>query len=249
MGKLEGKTAIVTGANSGIGYATALHFLEEGAKVVVSGRREDALKEAFADVSGDFTTVTANQANLSDNKKLIETAVEKYGNIDIIFHNAGIGKFGPFTAVTEAMFDESFDVNVKGPYFLTQYAVPHLNEGASIIFNVTAAKDKAWAMMTAYLSSKGALLSLMKNLSAELAPQKIRVNAISPGFTQTPGITKTGLSEEQIQGMFEHFMPKMLLGRPAEPVDIARVVTFLASDEAAYITGEEIIADGGVTIS
>jgi len=249
MEKLEGKVAIVTGGNSGIGYATALRFIKEGAKVVISGRREEALEEAFQNVEGEFITVLADQGKLEDNKRLIDTAVEKYGKIDIIFNNAGVVKFTGFTDTSEAIFDESFNVNIKGSYFLTQYAVSHLNEGASIIFNVTTARDRAWPMMSAYVASKGGLISLVKALSVELAPKKVRVNALSPGFTETAAIMKTGMSEEQIQGLAEGLMPKILVGRPAQPDDMANVVTFLASDEAAYITGEEITVDGGVSLS
>lgn len=249
MNKLKGKVAIVTGGNSGIGYATALRFIKEGAKVVISGRRQEALDDVFKDIQGDFITVLADQGKIEDNKKLITTTVEKYGAIDIIFNNAGIVKFTGFTDTSEAIFDESFAVNIKGPYFLTQFAVPHLNEGASIIFNVTTARDRAWTMMSAYVASKGGLISLVKSLSAELAPQKIRVNAISPGFTETAAIEKTGMTEEQIGGLAAGLMPKILLGRPAQPEDISNVVTFLASDEASYITGEEITVDAGVSLS
>ncbi len=249
MGKLEGKVAIVTGGNSGIGYATALRFIKEGAKVVISGRRQDALDEAFKNVKGEFITVLADQAKTRDNKILIEVTIKKYGKIDIIFNNAGIVKFTSFTDTSEALFDESFAINIKGPYFLTQFAVPHLNEGASIIFNVTTARDRAWGMMSAYVASKGGLISLTKALSTELAPQKIRVNAISPGFTETAAIGKTGMTEEQIGNLAEGLMPKILLGRPAQPEDISNVVFFLASDEASYITGEEIIVDAGVSLS
>ncbi|WP_430966999.1 SDR family NAD(P)-dependent oxidoreductase [Spongiimicrobium sp. 2-473A-2-J] len=249
MGKLEGKVAIVTGGNSGIGYASALRFIKEGAKVVISGRRQEALKEAFQNVEGDFTTVVADQGKIEENKKLIALAIQKYGKLDIIFHNAGVVKFAGFTDTSEEIFDESFDVNIKGPYFLTQFAVPHLNAGASLIFNITTARDRAWTTMSAYVASKGGLLSLIKALSAELAPQRIRVNAISPGFTETPAIMKTGMTEKQIEGLEEVLMPKILLGRPAQPEDMSNVVAFLASDEAAYITGEEITVDAGISLS
>lgn len=249
MGRLKGKVAIVTGGNSGIGYATALRFIKEGAKVVISGRRQEALNEAFKDVQGDFITVLADQGKTEDNKRLINATVEKYGKIDIIFNNAGVVKFTSFTDTSEELFDESFSVNIRGPYFLTQFAVPHLNEGASIIFNVTTARDRAWTMMSAYVASKGGLIALVKALSGELAPHKIRVNAISPGFTETPAISKTGMTEEQIGSLAEGLMPKILLGRPAQPDDISNVVTFLGSDESAYITGEEITVDAGVSLS
>lgn len=249
MGKLEGKVAIVTGGNSGIGHATALRFIKEGAKVVVSGRRENALKEAFQNVEGDYITVLSDQGKLDNNRKLIEVTVEKYGKIDIIFHNAGIVKFESFINTTEEIFNESFSVNIKGPFFLTQYATPHLNQNASIIFNVTTARDRAWPMMSAYVSSKGGLISLVRALAAELAPNKIRVNALSPGFTDTQAITKTGMTEEQINELAKELMPKILLGRTASPKDISNAAIFLASDEAAYITGEEITVDGGISLN
>ncbi|MEO1437207.1 MAG: glucose 1-dehydrogenase [Bacteroidota bacterium] len=249
MKKLAGKVALVTGGNSGIGYATALRFLEEGAKVVISGRREKALQEAFENVAGDYLTIVADQGIPADNQRLIERTVAQYGKLDILFHNAGVVKFVDFASTPEALFDEVFAVNVKGPFFLTQFALPHLKEGASIIFNASTANDRAWTMMSAYVASKGALISLVKTLAGELAARNIRVNAISPGFTETAAITKTGLSETQIQELANGLVPKILLGRLANPNEIANVVNFLASDEAAYITGEEITVDAGISIS
>ncbi len=248
MSKLKGKVAIITGGNSGIGYATVEKFLSEGAKVVFTGRRQDALDEAGSQLKGDFKTILADQTNLADNKRVIEETLKAYGKIDVIFVNAGVAQFRPSDQIDEDFFDVQFNTNVKGPAFLVKEAIPHLNDGASLIFNTSIVHQKGFEGAGVYSASKGALRSYARVLTTELAPRKIRVNSVAPGPIGTPIYSKMeGMSEEDVQNMGKSFAENVPLKRFGEPQEIAGAVAWLASDEASYVNGIELEIDGGMS--
>ncbi|MEL6255950.1 MAG: glucose 1-dehydrogenase [Bacteroidota bacterium] len=246
MSKLAGKTAIITGATSGMGLDTAKLFLQEGAKVVITGRSQAKLDALEDQLEGEYLLVKADASSLSDSKALIATTVEKYGKIDILFLNAGIFKAMPIGMLSEEAFDEIYNINVKGPLFTVNEAVPFLNEGASILFNTSVSNVKGMPGVSIYGSSKASLRSIVRTLATELAEKNIRVNAVSPGPIETPIWGKTNLSEEEISGFAEGVSGQVPLGRFGQGVEIARTALFLASDDASYITGSEIPVDGGM---
>ncbi|CAA6829978.1 MAG: 3-oxoacyl-[acyl-carrier protein] reductase (EC [uncultured Aureispira sp.] len=248
MKTLENKVAVITGGNSGIGFATVQQFLEQGAKVVFSGRRQEALDEASAQLNGDFKAVLADQASLADSKRLIETAVSTYGKIDVIFVNAGVAQFTPSEQITEALYDNMFNINIKGPMFLVKEAIPNLNDGASIIFNTSIVHQKGFEGAGIYSATKGALRAYARVLTSELAPRNIRVNSIAPGPIGTPIYSKMdGMTPEQVQEMGAGFAANVPLKRFGEPTEIASAAVFLASDAASYINGIELAVDGGLS--
>ncbi|MDW3646858.1 MAG: glucose 1-dehydrogenase [Bacteroidia bacterium] len=247
MSKLAGKTAIITGATSGMGLDTAKLFLQEGAKVVITGRSQAKLDALKDQLEGDYLLVKADASSLVDSKALIATTVEKYGKIDILFLNAGVFKALPIGLLSEETFDEIYNINVKGPLFTVNEAVPFLNEGASILFNTSASNVKGMPGVSIYGSSKAALRSIVRTLATELAEKNIRVNAVSPGPIETPLWGKTNLSQEEISGFAEGVSGQVPLGRFGQGVEIARTALFLVSDDASYITGSEIPVDGGMT--
>lgn len=248
MKTLENKVAVITGGNSGIGFATVQQFLEQGAKVVFSGRRQEALDEASAQLTGDFKAVLADQSSLAGNKRLIETAVSTYGKIDIIFVNAGVAQFAPSDQITEELFDTMFNINTKGPMFLLKEAIPNLNDGASVIFNTSIVHQKGFEGTGIYSATKGALRAYARVLTAELAPRNIRVNSIAPGPIGTPIYDKMqGMTPEQVQEMGAGFAASVPLKRFGEPSEIASAAVFLASDAASYVNGIELAIDGGLS--
>ncbi len=248
MKKLENKVAVITGGNSGIGLATVQRFLEEGAKVVFSGRRQEALDEASSQLEGDFKAVLSDQSKPSDNKRLIEEAVATYGKIDVLFANAGVAQFAPSDQITEDFFDNQFNRNIKGPAFLVKEAIPNLNDGASIIFNTSIVHQKGFEGAGVYSATKGALRSYARVLTSELAPRNIRVNSIAPGPIGTPIYSKMdGMTQEQVQEMGASFAQGVPLKRFGEAREIAGAAAFLASDEASYVNGIELEIDGGMS--
>ncbi len=246
MKKLENKVAIITGATSGMGLDTAKLFLSHGAKVVLTGRSQEKLDALQNELEGDFLLVKADAASLPDSKTLINQTIEKFGKIDILFLNAGIFKAAPAGQITEELFDNIYNINVKGPIFTVNEAVPHLNQGGTIIFNTSVSNVKGMPGVSVYGSSKAALRSAVRSFAAELAPRNIRVNAISPGPIETPIWSKTNLTEEQIGGFAEGVSGQVPLGRFGKGQEIANTVLFMASDDASYITGTEIPVDGGM---
>lgn len=247
MKKLENKVAVITGANSGIGLATAKLYLQEGAKVVVSGRRQEALDGVSKDLSGDFITVLADVSKANDNKALIEKAVEAYGKIDILYLNAGIAPPTPTSDVTEEHYNHIFDINVKGPILAVKEALPYINDGGSILFTGSIVHQKGFDGMSVYSASKGALRSYARVLTSEVKSRGIRVNTIAPGPVATPIYNKMGLSEEVLEDMGKGFAQQVPLGRFATSEEIANVALFLASDEASYINGIDMEVDGGMS--
>lgn len=246
MARLTGKVAVVTGGNSGIGLATAKRFREEGAKVAISGRDQKTLDEAVRAIGGEVIAVRADVAKLGDLDRLYKAVAEKFGKIDVLFANAGIAKFAPVTDSTEALFDETFDINVKGVYFTIQKALPLLNDGASIIINSSVASESGLSGGSIYSATKAAVRSFARTLTAELVGRGIRINVVSPGPIQTPILGRNGLSQEAIDDVARYLVSKVPMNRFGKPEEVADTVLFLASPESSYVTGVDINVDGGM---
>src|SRR5437868_3145611 len=245
MSRLEGKVAVVTGGNSGIGLATAQRLQEEGAKVVIAGRTRKTLDEAGKTIGNGVVAVQADVAKLADVDKLYEEVSRKLGKIDVLFVNAGVAKFVPFADTSESVYDEQFDINIKGAYFTIQKALPFLNDGASIILNTSVVDSKGTVGASAYSATKAALRSLARTAAAELVERGIRVNAVAPGPIVTPIFDKTGLPREAIDEWSKQILERVPMKRFGQPEEVAATVAFLASQDASYITGVEINVDGG----
>lgn len=247
MNKLQNKVAVITGANSGIGLATAKLFLKNGAKVVLAGRREDALNEATNGLSGDFITVVADVSKDEDNITLIKKAVEKYGNIDVLYLNAGVAPLATTTDITTAHYNEVFDINVKGPILATKEALPHMNDNGSILFTNSIVHQKGFDGLSVYSASKGALRAYARVLTSEVKSRGIRVNSIAPGPIDTPIYGKMNLPQDVVEEMGKGFASQVPLGRFGTSEEIANTALFLASEDASYINGVELEVDGGLS--
>lgn len=246
MARLTGKVAVVTGGNSGIGLATAQLFREEGARVAISGRDQKTLDEAVKKIGGNVLAVRADVSKLGDLDKFYKAVSQKFGKIDIIFANAGIAKFVPFADSTEALFDETFDINVKGVYFTIQKALPLLNDGASIIINSSVVNETGAAAASVYAATKAAVRSFARTLTTELVDRGIRVNVVSPGPITTPIFGRTGLPQEAVDEFARDIKTKVPMKRFGKPEEVADTVLFLASGASSYITGVDINVDGGL---
>lgn len=249
MNRLQGKVAVVTGGNSGIGYASAQAFLAEGAeRVIITGRNQSAVDEAVAALSARAAGIVADVADLAQIRAFGAALGTLVDRVDVLFINAGVGQFAPIEHMTEATFDYNMDVNFKGAYFSIQAVLPLMGEGGSIILNTSVNAHMGMAGASAYGASKAALISLARNLSAELLPRRIRVNAVSPGPVVTPmhSAQKLGVSDDQLAQMGQHIAGLVPLGRFGQVEEIARTIVFFASDESSFILGSELIADGGM---
>lgn len=247
MKNLENKVAIVTGGNSGIGFAAAADLVSKGAKVIVTGRNQEALANAEKELN--VTGIVADQSDLKSIDNLAEEVKTKFGKIDIIFLNAGIAAFAPVDSASEDHYDSIMNVNVKGVYFTVQKLLPILNDGGSIIFNTSVNAHVGMPNSSVYAASKAAVLSLNKVFAVELASRKIRVNAVSPGPVETPLYGKVGLEKEDVEGLGAALSEKILLKRFGQASEVAKTVSFLASDDASFINGTEIVIDGGLIIN
>ena len=247
MGKLEGKVAVITGGNSGIGLATAKEFREQGARVVITGRDQRTLDEASREIGGDVLAVRADASSLAEIDKLFAAVKEKFGSVDVLFVNAGIGKFAPLEAVTEELFDQIMDINFKGAYFTIQKALPLLNDNASVILNTSINAHIGMPNSSVYAASKAALITLARTLSAELVGRGIRVNAVSPGPIATPIYGRLGLQPEELEETAKNIQAQVPMKRFGRPEEIAKTVLFLASSDSSFLLGTEIIADGGMS--
>jgi NAD(P)-dependent dehydrogenase (short-subunit alcohol dehydrogenase family) len=246
-GKLEGKVAVVTGGNSGIGLATAKEFSREGARVVVTGRDARTLAAAAREIGGEVLALRSDAASLADIDELFSAVKERFGRIDVLFVNAGVGKFAPVEETDEELFDQIMDINFKGAYFTIQKALPLLNDGASVVLNTSVVAHVGFPNSSVYSASKAALLSLVRTLSADLLGRGIRVNAVSPGPVETPIFGKMGLPPEAKDETMKGFQAQVPLKRLGRPEEIAKAVLFLAGPDSSFLVGTEIIADGGVS--
>jgi len=246
MARLDGKVAVVTGGNSGIGLATAQLFHQEGAKVAISGRDQKTLDAAVKAIGSNVLAVRADVSKLADLDKFYKAVGDKFGKIDIIFANAGIAKFAPFADSTEALFDETFDINVKGVFFTIQKALPLLNDGASIIINSSVVNETGLAAASVYAATKAAVRSFARTLTTELVDRGIRVNVVSPGPITTPIFGRTGLPQDAIDQLAREATTKVPMKRFGKPEEVADTVLFLASPSSSYITGVDINVDGGM---
>lgn len=244
MGKLDGKVAVVTGGNSGIGLAAAKRFVEDGAYVFITGRRQEELDAAVRQIGRNVQAIRGDVSKLADLERIMATVKEQKGRIDVLFANAGIAEAAPLTEITEEFFDRHFDINVKGALFTVQKALPILRDGASIIFTSSVVGSKGFPGVSVYSATKAALRSLARTFTTDLKARKIRVNVVSPGTIDTPGLR--GLRNLDAQGLNEHYAAAIPLGRLGRTDEIANAVSFLASDESSYVAGTELFVDGGM---
>jgi|ERR1700752_440046 len=245
MSKLEGKIALITGGNSGIGLATAKQFAQEGAYVFITGRREQELAEAVRAIGNNVTGVQGDVSNLGDLDRLFAQIKAEKGKLDILFANAGIARYGRLGEISEELFDSIFDINVKGVLFTVQKALPLMPDGASIILNASIVGSKGLSSNSVYSATKAAIRSFARTWTTDLKGRRIRVNAISPGTIDTPGLNELFASGEAGQERVKMAGNSIPLGRFGTPDEIAKAVVFLASDDASYITGVELFVDGG----
>lgn len=245
MGRLEGKVAVITGANSGIGLASAKRFAAEGARVFMTGRRKAELDAPVAEVGRNSRGVQGDVASLADLDRLFAVVKEEAGAIDILFANAGLGDFAPLGEITEDHFDRTFAVNVKGTLFTVQKALALLRDGGSIILTGSTAASTGIPAFSLYSASKAAIRSFARGWILDLAPRKIRVNVLAPGATSTPGWHALAPSEDAHIQMIKLTEATTPLGRLGDPDEAASAALFLASDESSFVTGSELFVDGG----
>jgi NAD(P)-dependent dehydrogenase (short-subunit alcohol dehydrogenase family) len=246
MSKLEGKIALITGGNSGIGLATAKAFVNEGAFVFITGRRDAELAAAVKDIGRNVSGVRGDVSNLDDLDRLFAQIKREKGKLDIVFANAGVAKLAPFGTITEEFYDSIFDINVKGLLFTVQKALPMLPDGASIILNASIVASKGFPANSVYSATKAAIRSFARTWTTDLKARRIRVNAVSPGSTDTPGLSELLGSSEIGQQRLKMISENVPLGRLGTPAEIAKAVVFLASDDSSYVTGAELFVDGGM---
>jgi NAD(P)-dependent dehydrogenase (short-subunit alcohol dehydrogenase family) len=237
--RLEGKIAVITGGTEGIGLATAKLFVEEGAYVFITGRRQKELDAAVKAIGGNISGVQGDIAQLADLGRLYETVSKVKGRIDVVFANAGVGEFVPFGAVTEEHFDKLFNINVRGTLFTVQKALPLLKDGGSIILNGSVASVKGTAGFGVYAASKAAIRSFVRTWTTDLKDRRIRANVVSPGPINTP------LFNRQSPEVISRIVSTIPMGRTGQPAEVAKVALFLASDDSSFVTGIELFVDGG----
>jgi NAD(P)-dependent dehydrogenase (short-subunit alcohol dehydrogenase family) len=245
MGKLEGKIALITGGNSGIGLATAKQFVNEGAYVFITGRRQGELDAAVKQIGKSVTAVQGDVSKLGDLDRLFAQIKREKGRLDIVFANAGVATYAPFGTITEEHYDSIFNINVKGLLFTVQKALPLLPDGASVILNASIVASKGFSSNSVYSATKAAVRSFARTWTTDLKDRRIRVNAVSPGPIETPGLhdllASSAAGEERLK-MLSNSVP---LGRLGTSDEIAKAVVFLASDDSSYVTGTELFVDGG----
>jgi NAD(P)-dependent dehydrogenase (short-subunit alcohol dehydrogenase family) len=246
MENFKNKIAVITGGNSGIGYATAKELKAQGATVIITGRRPEAVTNAAAklDVSG----IIADQSLITDIENLVRQVKEKFGKIDILFINAGIVGTATIEQATEMLFDSIFDINFKGAYFTLSKFIPELNDGASVVFLSSNTASMNGASSSIYSSGKAALNAVMRIAALELAPRGIRVNAVSPGPTETEILNKIGLDEAALRGLHDWMIERIPLKKMGTADDVAKMVAYFCGDQAKFITGTEVVMDGGMSL-
>ena len=247
MDNLKNKVAVITGGNSGIGYATAKQLKEQGATVIITGRRKEAIDKAASELG--VTAFVADQSKVSDTENLIAKVKADFGQVDILFINAGIAGLGTIEQTTEALFDSIININFRGAYFTLSKFIPILKDGASVVFLSSNTASMSGAGSSVYSSSKAALNSVMRIAALELAPRKIRVNSVSPGPTETEVMNKVGLDKETIKTIMDVVVAdKVPLKQMGTSEDVAKMVSHLSSDASKFITGADFIMDGGMVL-
>jgi len=246
MGKLSGKVAVITGGNSGMGLDTAKLFVAEGAKVVITGRRQAELDAAVKLIGDNVIGVQGDVSRTEDLDRLYAKVKESFGHVDIVFANAGVGSMAPIGQITEEHFNKHFDINVKGLLFTVQKALPLMRDGGAIILNASVAASTGIEGFSVYSATKAAVRSFARGWANDLKTRKIRVNAISPGPIETPIFGKMGLNQNQVDGFLTSIKSQVPLGRMGRGDEIAKAALFLASDDSSYITGIELTVDGGL---
>lgn len=244
--KLEGKVAVVTGGNSGIGLATAKRFVEEGAFVFVTGRRKEELDAAVKQIGRNVVGVPGDVSKLDDLDRLYATVKQQKGRVDVVFANAGGGEFLPLGQITEAHFDKWFGINVKGLLFTVQKALPLMPDGASVILNASIVSIKGMPAFSVYSATKAAVRSFARTWTMDLKDRGIRVNALSPGPIETPGVDSLAKTDAERQQLRANLTASVPLGRIGDADEIAKAAVFLASDDSSYVTGIELFVDGGM---
>ena len=247
MQKLKNKVALITGGTSGMGFATAQEFIAEGAKVIITGRHQETVDQAIKQLGENAYGVVSDAGKLADIFELQHQITQHTSKLDILFVNAGYGKFAPIEMVNEEQFDELFNLLAKGTFFTVQQMIPIINEGGSIILNTSVVTEIGYPNISIYSAAKSAVQSFIKTFAAECTAKNIRVNGISPGYIKTNGFDKTGFTDEQIKGFIASVIPTLPFKRFGEASEIAKTLTFLASDDASYIHGIEITVDGGLS--
>ena len=244
--KLEGKIAVITGGNSGIGLATAKRFVSEGANVFIFGRRQNEIDAGISEIGKNVIGIQGDVSNLADLDRLFDIVKDQKGHLDILFANAGIAQFAPLGEISEEHFDKIFRINVKGLLFTVQKALPILEDGGSIILNASIGSSKGVGGSSVYSATKAAVRSFARTWTVDLRDRKIRVNAISPGPIDTPIFSSITQNEEQSELFKKNIVNAVPMKRMGSPDEVAKVVSFLASDESSYITGIELFVDGGL---
>lgn len=247
MKKFENKRIVITGGNSGIGLAAAKEFINEGARVIILGRDRKTLDQAVAELGPQATGIQGDITSNADLDRLYTEVKAKFGQIDVLFANAGVALFAPFEQTDEALFNANFDVNVRGSFNTVQKGLALLSEKSSVIFNTSVVGVKGFPGTSAYSASKAALRSLVRTLAAELVAKGIRVNAVSPGPIETPIYGRLGMPEEAVKQMASGFEAANPMKRFGQANEVAKAVLFFASDDSSYITGAELAIDGGLT--
>ena len=247
MGKLDGKIALITGGSEGIGLATTQLFVEEGAYVFITGRRQEVLDAAVKQIGKNIRAIQGDSSKLDDLDHIYDVIKEEKGKLDVVFANAGISSSNPLASITEKSFDDVFNINVKGLLFTVQKALPILNDGGSVILNGSRLSIKGRAGASVYSASKAAVRSFARCWSVDLKDRKIRVNVVSPGPTDTSLLNNLGKTAEESKTIAEQLAKFAVLNRTAQPIEIAKPVLFLASDDSSYVTGIELFIDGGAS--
>ncbi len=245
MGKLDGKIALITGGSDGIGLATAKEFVAEGAYVFITGRRKEVLDAAVKQIGKNVKAIQADSSKLDDLDNVYKIIKQEKGKLDVLFANAGISSAMPLESITEEFYNNLFDINVKGVLFTVQKALPILNDGASIILNASFVSIKGGTASSVYFATKAAVRSFARTWCVDLKDRKIRVNAISPGPIDTPLMHNIGSTKEISKSIVDKIVGMTVMGRLGQPIEIAKSVVFLASDDSSYITGIELFVDGG----
>lgn len=244
--RLEGKIAVVTGGTTGIGLATAKRFVAEGAHVYVTGRRRHALDAAVADIGGQVTGVQADSSQLDDLDRLYAQVAAEHGRLDVLFVNAGGGSMLPLGAITEAQYEDTFGRNVRGTLFTVQKALPLLGAGASVILTASTTSVKGTPAFSVYSASKAAVRNLVRSWILDVKGRGIRINAISPGPIETPGLRELADTPESERALLDYLASQVPLGRLGTPDEIGKAAVFLASDDASFVNGVELFVDGGL---